>query len=194
MLSDFPTIKAERIAQLLKRARTASRARHTVLPNLRAMMQPEGDAVHFTDVEGQTAMSGYEHFQSGIQVTLAELPELDDAAWYKKIKTMTDDMADEEMKLLLRRMGEVTSETGNVVRTKGEPLSEEHLLQIFDKVQLDFVGGQVSPDFTFLTTPQMGKRLAEMENSDSFKEGYARIIARQFIDWRFRQADRKLVD
>lgn len=194
MLPDFPRIKSERADRLMKRAHTESRAKHAILPKLSTVMQPEGDAVNLTDVEGRTAMSGYEQFRSKLEVTLDELPKLDDEAWFEKFTRMTDELADEEMKLLIHRMNEVTTEAGNVVDAKGQALSEDHLLQIIDRVQLDFEDGRLSPDFALLTSPEMGKRLSELSVSDSFKERHARIIERQFSDWRLRQADRKLVD
>lgn len=194
MLPDFPAIKAERARRLLRQARANSLQKHGVLPQLASIHQPEGDAVHLTDVHGDTAMTSYEQSRSGFDVHADELPKLDDAAWLLKLEAMTDTFADGQMKLLIKRLEEVTASTGNIVSADGQPLSERHVLQMFDKMVLDFDGDDIAPGYAFLTSPEMGKRLAEMQVSDDFKQEHAQILDRQRIDWRLREADRKLVD
>lgn len=168
--------------------------KHPALPELRFYKQHEGDKVNLQDIEGNETMSGYEKFESGLEVQMTELYNYDDKRWLVELEKMTDEFANSQMKLLLQKVGEAAESSGNVIDGGGNQLDDEHLLRVFEKVQLDFEGDEIAPGYAFIVAPGIANRLAELGKSEDFQKKYERIVENQRIAFRLRQADRKLVD
>lgn len=158
------------------------------------MKQHEGDAVHLEDIDGNVAMSNYEEMTSALEIHKSDIPNLFDDLWTERLTTMTDRFATQQMEQMIRTLDRVTAQTGNVINAQGAPVSEDLLLNIFDTAVLDFENGEISPDFCLLTSQKTSEKFASLELTDDFKRKHRAIIDRQYIDWRLREADRKLVD
>jgi hypothetical protein len=113
---------------------------------------------------------------------------------YSKLLAVCRTFAEQQSRMIFQKIEDATEQSGNVVRHKGDPLAEDTILEALDRVMLDFEGSQVSPSFTFVMHPSLADRVAQFTPSEEFNRRHEQIINRQFFDWRFREADRKLVD
>jgi hypothetical protein len=194
MLPDFPSLKSRRHERLINLAQDISQHNHPILPELARRTQHEGEGVLMNDIDNDVAMSEYELFQAEFTIRADELPGLTNDKWVTKLRELTDHFASEQMKLLLRRVEESTQKTGNVIKSSEADISVDAILDMLERVTLDFEGNDLSPGYSFLTSPEQGKRLAQLEPTPEQEERHKAILARQRIEWRLREANRKLVD
>jgi hypothetical protein len=194
MLPDFPRLKAERFRWLQRAAYKRSLGKHPILPQMRFFKQHEGDQAQLFDVDGNEAMSGYEKFESRMEIQASELPGLDNEHWLRKLEKMTDDFAASQMKLLLKRVEEAATSAGNVIAAEGGELTEDLIFKVFEKIDFDFEGDRVAPGFAFVAAPGMAERLASLKETEEYKRKHEQLIEQKRVSFRLRQAARKLVD
>jgi Mg2+ and Co2+ transporter CorA len=105
-------------------------------------------------------------------------------------------IATEKERMLFEALDEATKKTGNIVDNKGRPLTLEVLLEVIEKIPLDFdhLGRAKMP--TMVVAPSMMEKLRELsETSETseFKKKFERLISTKKAEWRAREADRILV-
>jgi hypothetical protein len=105
-------------------------------------------------------------------------------------------IATEKEKMLFEALDAATKKTGNVVDNQGRPLTLEVLLEVIEKIHLDFdhLGRAKVP--TLVVAPSMMeklKELSETSETSEFKDKFDRLISIKKAEWRAREADRILV-
>lgn len=193
MLPDFPSLKARRFDVLLQVAQRLVARDYPVLDQVGVQVQHEGATWEAQDVEGRPAGNGYEKIESSFETEVGELPNLGNDEWIGKLGPMITRQVRQQMELLLQRVSDAAASVGNVVHSTDQ-LSEEAILSLMSKVHLDFDNGELSSGQTMVMSPQQAERFAKWTPSDEFNRRFADIVERQRIDWRLREADRKLVD
>jgi hypothetical protein len=93
-------------------------------------------------------------------------------------------------------MKDVTNRTGQTVDASGKPLSNELILKMFDKIQIEFERNKEIGDVTIVTSPAMVpifQRLeAEVKNSPELQRKWNDLIERKRNEFREREIDRNL--
>jgi hypothetical protein len=88
-------------------------------------------------------------------------------------------------------------EAGQVVDAQGKPLDAELIFQVIESVQIDFDDDGNQHSFSFAVGPELYARLqAELQkiaDDPVLKQRYDEIMNRKRMEWRDREAARKLV-
>lgn len=105
-------------------------------------------------------------------------------------------MAAEQEMNLFKIMHEVTEKTGNVVDGRGQPLSYEKILEVFETMQIDFDSDGNPKMPTMVINPTLEPRVKQLMNDPAAKEfekNLGAIIDKKRLEWREREANRTLV-
>ncbi len=193
MLPDFPQVKELRGNMLMRAAYARALQEHGILLQMRHLQIPEGRDFRAVAIGGDVETSGFHKIGFELSAKVEELPSMDDAAWLERLyEQITKPVVDEQEKLLIRRLDEVTAATGQVVTAKERPLHEVLLASIeMLPGHFDSRGEPVMP--TLLVGKEMMEKFMTMETPDDFDERQREIIERKRIEWRLEQADRALV-
>lgn len=109
---------------------------------------------------------------------------------------VAQEMASSQSKMLFDTIHEVTQKTGNVVDATGAKLSHDKLLEVLEKIQIDFDANGNPKMPTMAIHPSMEQRINELNNDPAAKEYERRqkeLIEKKRIEWREREANRTLV-
>ena len=102
-------------------------------------------------------------------------------------------MAYEQEKFLLESIEITVQNTGNVVDAKGQPLSPEIILQIMEKVEINFTEDGKSMTSSFACSPILREKLQPLLDDLKKTKEYKELIERKRSEWRDREANRTLV-
>lgn len=111
-------------------------------------------------------------------------------------KPIGEAMASDKEKLMLDLMEVTTEKTGNIVDGRGKPLSHEMILEVFEKIQIDFDDNGVAKMPTIVASPAMEKKFEELfkgPQAAEFQKKFDALMDRKKAEWRAREADRVLV-
>ena len=99
----------------------------------------------------------------------------------------------EQEKSLLESIERTVQDTGNVVDAKGQPLSPEIILQIMEKVEINFTEDGKSMTSSFAWSPNLREKLQPLLDDLVKTKEYKELIERKRNEWRDREANRTLV-
>ncbi len=198
MLPEFPKLKSEIHSQLLARIRRRIEAADPVVSQIKAFTQHEGQRMRYERLDAPSAeINESEDVGAPFQVLVSEVPDLIGANLDAKIEALAQDVAKNRSAFFFRRFQETCDEVGNAVHAGGKPLSAELLLEMLDKVQVDF-GPDGKPTGQFVIHPDMApalkKAAEELERDPELKRRHEDILRRQREEWAARESNRKLVD
>ena len=102
-------------------------------------------------------------------------------------------MAYEQEKFLLESIDKAVQSTGNVVDAKGQPPSPEMILQLIEKVEINFTEDGKSMTSSFACSPTLWEKLQPLLDDLVKTKEYKELIERKRNEWRDREANRTLV-
>lgn len=95
------------------------------------------------------------------------------------------------------KIDQAVEEVGNVVSGQGEPLNPEVLLEMYEKIQLDFDEEGKHKELTVVIPPGMEQQAREtiemLHQYPEYRKRYKEIIDRKRVEWRDRETSRRLV-
>lgn len=105
-------------------------------------------------------------------------------------------MASQKEKMLFEAIREATDKTGNIIDAKGKPLSFDLLMELLEKMPIDFDkdGQAIMP--TLAVGPDMEDKIKKIAKKCETKENierHTRLMQKKKDEWRAREADRILV-
>lgn len=199
MLPDFVRIKARRRARFLKILTREQRKHTPILRQIRTHQQHEGSRIDYTTVDGETDQITYDTAISTTgQFCHDDLPNMDDAWLRAKAIEMSEELGAQSMKMFLSKIDEVTDKAGQVSHAGGKPFSPNMLIESLRKLRIDFDEKRRPTSISFLTHPAMADTLKgalrDAEQSPEFQAKWNELMQLKWIEYRDREADRKLVD
>lgn len=113
------------------------------------------------------------------------------------IDQMALQMAQEQSKMMFTELGKICTEANQKIDFKGAKFNPDMLLQIMEKILIEFDADGNMKNLMFVVGPQMADRVKdEMEKADKdpeFRKKHEALMARKRGEWRAREASRKLV-
>lgn len=198
MLPDLPKLKAE-IAQ----------AFHSMFKNrLNAYLGFIGEVPRYIIKEGRTpvtirpdATRDETKLQPASAVTdfkVEEIPNLTVEQRIARLDVAAREMADQISSHAFAAINEAVERVGNVIDAKGKPFNIDAFFEVLEKIQLDFEeDGVKHKELTAVFPPQMTQQakkiLDEIHNNPELQMRHKDIIDKKRMEWRAREASRKLV-
>jgi len=127
-----------------------------------------------------------------------EIPHLSVEQRIARIDDAAREMATQISSHAFATINEAVDRVGNIVDAKGKPLSAEAVFDILDKIQLEFEDDGVKhKEITVVIPPAMTdlvKEILEQIHQDpTLSNRYKELINKKRVEWRAREASRKLV-
>lgn len=198
MLPDFVRIKERRAGWFKRTVEEAEQARTPLLQRMHAFRQHEGQECAMQRVDGTEDRIEYsQRLESKLLIKLDELPNLDTEGYKSKATQIAEDLAQQKMGMFFQKLDTVTSEAGMVFHHDGD-IGPDVFLRTLEQLEVDFgPAGDVenlviacSPD----TFDKFKHKLPFWEKDPDIMRRHNEIMARKWIEWRDREADRTLVD
>jgi DNA topoisomerase IB len=197
MLPDFPTLKAEVERIILTGLRQRVRRGDPILSKIKGFTQHEGTQLRYEQQGGTTVQEGFEKIGMEFQVPIADIPDLAGEKLNAKLDEMARELTSQEAKAFFKKMGEICEAAGTSLDAGGQPATPEMLLDMMDKVQMEFEpDGKPSQSFVVHpdTVPALQKIAEQIENDPKLKRRNEEILERQREAWLARESNRKLAD
>jgi hypothetical protein len=199
VLPDFPELKAELDNYIRVRLRKKMDARDSVVSQVRQYTQHEGLIQRYKQLgpDGKVVEEGFEVLSTEFVTSVDEIPTLMGNNLEKKLDEIAEKTAATLATAFYKKVGEACQEVGNSMNADGQPLSAESLLQMMDKVEMEF-DQTGKPTTAIVFHPNMTesfRKVAEqIDNDPELKRRTDAILARRREAWATRESNRKLVD
>jgi hypothetical protein len=127
-----------------------------------------------------------------------EIPSLSVEQRIARLDVAARDMASQISSHAFATINEAVDKVGNVVDAKGKPFNADAFFEVLEKIQIDFEeDGVKHKELTVVFPPQMTQKvretIAEIDNNPELKQRHKEIIEKKRMEWRAREAARKLV-
>jgi hypothetical protein len=168
------------------------------LRNLRTVRQHEGRRIDYETVEGLQETTNYEQLTTKLGIHSNELPDLDNDRYLEKARKMAEELAEQEERLFFSRMEYFVEKAGTMVDAGGRPFEPMLFLDSLEKLSIDFdqAGRPIIP--TLIAHPDqapgMAAKFEQARASPEFQRRWNELFTKKWLEWRDREADRKLVD
>jgi len=197
MLPDFPKLKAEVHRDVLGKIRRRVDRADSIMSEIKRFTQHEGRDMRYERVDAPPVQSGPEEIGAPFQILLADVPDLFGPKLNAKIDEIAQEIAKQQAAMFFRKTQENCDEVGNALDAAGQLLSAELLLEMLNKVQMDFEPDG-APTGKFVIHPDLAPALKkvgeELERDPELKRRHEDILRRQREEWSTRESHRKLVD
>lgn len=197
MLPDLPSLKRDLQYLFDRYLRVSVRARMGLLADIPQHMIHEGDRLRVIRADGTVEDSNMKEASAEMTIQPDEVPTITVAERVARIDQVAGKMAQQMSTQLFGSLNESLEKAGQVVNGKGQPFSVETIFAALEKVQIDFdkEGNPKNLSFVIGTdlVPKM-KEIVEQEKRDpEIKRRHDEIMMKKWIEWRDREAARKLV-
>ena len=197
MLPDFPKIKRKWSAMFVRMVRERVH-QGSFVSQIRKVRHFEGDGMRVTDAMGETEESNYELLSGALEVNHQDLIERGPIALKEGLKKVAEELSSQQSKMIFERMNQITAKTGNIVDAGGQAINPDLLLQMLERIEIDFSeDGQ--PRFpTLVVSPEnydkLREKMLEWEKDEHYNRKFHELIERKRQEWHDRESHRKLVD
>lgn len=198
MLPDLPKLKSD-IAQVF----------HVIFKNrVNAYLGVVGEVPRYLIKEGSnpvTLRSDASRDETTLKAAsaetvfnLEEIPNLSVESRIARLDTAAREMADQISSHAFATINEAVDKVGNVVDAKGKPFSAEAVFEVLEKIQMDFDDDGIKhKEITVVIPPALTERVREtieqIHQDPELSKRYEEIIDKKRMEWRDREAARKLV-
>lgn len=198
MMPDFVNVKQHLKKQLFRYMEQKLHKGDPLLSMIQRRTQMEGDKYAIQSENGVMRKDGFEKFESEFFTKEEEIIEKGIVVFFERINEAANSMLKQTGGMMFRKMQEATERTGNVIDGGGNPLTPDLLLNIMDKVEMDFDDEGNPKNMAFVMSPDMWSRYKDkIEKWDKEPEVIAkreRMYEKKRREWLDRESNRKLVD
>jgi len=197
MLPDFPIVKELMYELLSERLREVHRQQLGFFGTLRSHKHVEGHRTRTERADGSVDDHEYTEVTSSRLITDDEYASITQDDITKRVTDLTEEMAEKVSGFAFERISEILEQTGNTIDHKGKPLTVDIFFEMLDSVWIDFDRNGRPSMPTIVATPTLRtsfeRIFEEIEKSQEHRERHRSIFEQKWIDWRDREASRKLV-
>lgn len=199
MLPDFVRVKAKRSKWFIRALQREAEHRTPMLQHVKTVRQHEGRRMQYDTVEGDREIVSYDKkISTALTINVGEIAKTGPQEYLAKAKQMAEEAAKQQMGQLFSMMDENCKKAGTSTDAGGRPFTAEMLLAAWEEIDIDFdeLGRPRLP--TIVVNPKSGPTiaaaLAEADKSPEMRRRFNDLMQQKWMDWRDREADRKLVD
>ncbi len=199
MLPDFLRVKEKRRRRFIRRVNHETEKLTPLLNHIRTVRQHEGRHLEYETVDGvQDAVDYKNRISSALRIHRDDFTNMDERRYLSKAREMAKELAPQAMQHFFGMVDLWTAQAGTVTDAGGQPFDSMMLIESLEKTDIDFDerGRPLLP--TLVSHPDTFKtaapKLTDAENSPEFQRRLRDLMERKWIEWRDREADRKLVE
>ena len=197
MLPDVPQIRSEieaRLRVLLKQRVDVYLGAFNEVPR---HLIKEGNRVLTVRPDGTTDETELKVASAESRINLKDVPYMNHIDRVQKLDEVAREMAQQISKHAIGTINQAVERVGNVVDAKGKPLDAESVLDMLERVCIDFDEHGKADEMTVLVPPNMNEQIQviieRLKSDESLKKRYASIMNKKRMEWRDREASRRLV-
>jgi hypothetical protein len=156
----------------------------------------EGNRLRIVRADGSIHESELKESSAEMSLKLDDVPRLTLEKRISILNDQAENIARQISTQLFKDLTEELDKSGQVVDQKGMPLTPEAIFAVLEKVQLEFdeTGEhEVSIVLPPALAPKAMEALKQIESDQTLRKRYEEVIARKRMEWRDREAARKLV-
>lgn len=147
--------------------------------------------------DGSTEDSNLKEASAEVSWKVDDTPRLTLAQRIEKLNGAADEIARQTQTHLFGTLNAALDKAGQVVSQHGKPLDPEAVFEALEKVQMEFDENRNPAQPSMVVPPALLSKakdvLEQIENDPALQKRYLAIIERKWLDWRDREAARKLV-
>lgn len=197
MLPDIPRLKQEIAKALQTVFKLRVNAYMGAINEAPRNFIKEGSRLVTIRPDGQREETGLKQASAETSVRFNEVPHLSFHDRVTKLDEAAREMARQISKHIFGQINEAVDRAGNVVSSGGKPLNPEVLLAVYEKIYLDFDADGNPTELTIVIPPGMEQRAKEalerLHQDPEYSQRYKDIIDKKRMEWRDREAARRLV-
>ncbi|TFW27814.1 hypothetical protein [Duganella callida] len=197
MLPDLPILKRELWEIWLQYLQRQTHANMGVFQQVGRYTSHEGDRLSVIRGDGTVEESEFQRASSEMVMKLDDIANSTPQDRVALLDKIARDMGNQISMHLFEGLNKTLDEAGQIVDGQGRPFDHETILAVIESIQIDFNEfGQHAP-LSIVYAPGMTEKVREafraLENDPSIKARYDELISRKKVEWRDREAARKLV-
>lgn len=196
MLPDFPRLKNKLYKLFLLGMYYEPLNISPLLGMIKKRAIREGN-VHSIIQENNKRITELKRFSTTLSFKMDEILDLPLEKIYERYKAVALELGKQKAQQMYTEIDKIVNEVGNVVSTRGRPMSPEILFELFDKMHIDFNsdGSIIWPAFVGnkQTAEKFIQLLKELEQ-EPYKTMMENIIEKKRMEFNDRESNRKLVD
>ena len=197
MLPDLPGFKQDLQYILDRYLRKAIYERLDVLADVPHYTVHEGIEMRVYRADGTVEDTGMKEASAEMSMKFEDIPHMTVGDRIAKLNEMAETMAKQMAEHFYGSLSKSLERAGQVVDSKGKPFGVESVFAALEKLQVDFDKQGNPKELKFVVGPALIPRVREMaeqeKNDPSIKKRYDEIMAKKWLEWRDREATRKLV-
>lgn len=199
MLPDFPAAKKRLDRAFRGLVQQEVLRRSPILREVSRISQHEGNKWAVGQPPGGGDGEDYRRLEAEFTMSRDEMRSGGMEAVRRKYEQVAEVFAEHQTKNMFEKIGAAAEGVGNVVRAHGEPLSQEHFLELFERIETEYDPETREPKNTmFVMHPDMAKnvipKVKEWEEDPEFQRKLKEIHERKWREWRARESRRRLAD
>ena len=198
MLPDFPMLK-RKIQEMTEKDMQKQVYQDSILSRIRREQLFEGNRTSMKTKDGKTEESNYRKISAPYSVEREDIINKGHVVFIENIRgEMIENVRGQQIRQLFDTVGKAAEKSGNVVNGKGQPITFERFLELFEKIQIDFDEEGNPHELSFAMHPSMfakiENKLQEWENNPEYNKKYEEILEKKRKEYHDRESRRKLVD
>lgn len=198
MLPDFPMLKCK-IQEMAVEDMQEQIQQDSILSRIRRELLFEGNRSSMKTENGETEESSYKGISAPYSVEREDIINKGHIAFMGNIRDeMIENMRGQQIRQFFDTVEKAAEKSGNVINGKGQPITHERFLELFEKIQIDFDEEGTPHGLFFAMHPntfaKIKDKLLEWENNPEYKKKYEEILEKKRKEYYDRESRRKLVD
>ena len=199
MLPDFPAAKLRMDRAFRGFVRQEVIRRSPVLGEVSRISQHEGNRWAIGEPTARGEGTNYRKLEAEFTMSREEMKSGGMEAVRSKYEQVAEVFAEDQTKDMFAKVSAAADSVGNVVRAEGAPLSQEHLLELFERVEADYDPETKEPkNMSFVMHPDMARKVIpkvqEWEKDPEFQKKLKEVHERKYREWLDRESCRRLAD
>lgn len=197
-MPDFPDAKKVGRRAVLRAVRQSQSAHEPLLEGIRHTTDHEGRKGRLVRQDMSVDDFDYAPASAELVLTRAQMRRITIPELLEKIASMSQQLAGQQVKLMLSRISEAVEEVGNTVSAASIG-NKAAFLEMQRRLEVDFDPETLQPkNLVIVLHPSQVEsfraQAEEWERDPEFLDEMAKIRAKQIEDWRARENRRTLVD
>lgn len=197
MLPDLPELKRDMNSLVSDYLRSEVRRRMPGIGEAPQHLIHEGERTRIIRSDGSTEESQLKQASAELVVRFDEAAEMSVQARTAKLDEIAESMARQMSQHAFASISATLDATGQVVDNAGRPLNADTILATLEKLQMDFDEYGKPNGLTIVVGPEIVERakreFQRLMSDPALRQRYDALIQRKWMDWRDREAARKLV-
>ena len=196
MLPDLPHLKRDVQKVIDRYLRLQVNARLGAFAETPKHVMREGNRMRIIRADGSVHESELKEISAQMSVKMEEIPTLTVKERIVKLDNMAEQMASQMSSHVFGTLNEVLNKAGRGIDQKGKPLDAEAVFNALENMDIEFDEGghkQLSMIVPPGLAPKAIEVMAEIDSDPALRRRHEEIMIKKWMEWRGREASRKLV-